>query len=212
MCVLKKQRRSVIFLRHKNSIKRTFQVAITELTTIARRPHAAQPAKKAKGPRVNRDIVADRVLLITEDGEKRGVVPINEALAAAQSAGLDLVEVAPGDEPVVKVLDYGKMRFEAQKKKAANRKSQRTSALKEIKMRPNIDTHDYKVKTKKMTEFFERGDKVKVTVRFRGREMAHMDRGTDLLDRVRDDFEELAKVEFAPKTEGRLMVMVMAPR
>lgn len=187
-------------------------IAILETIPIARRPHAAQPAKKPKGPRVNRDIVANTVLLITEDGEKKGVVPIAEALAAAQKAGLDLVEVAPGETPVCKVLDYGKMRFEAQKKKAANRKSQRTSALKEIKMRPNIDTHDYQVKAKKMTEFFERGDKVKVTVRFRGREMAHMDRGTNLLERVREDFEEIAKVEFAPKTEGRLMVMVMAPR
>lgn len=139
-------------------------------------------------------------------------MPLEDALAAAQKAGLDLVEVAPGETPVCKVLDFGKMRFEAQKKKAANRKSQRTSVLKEIKMRPNIDTHDYMVKTKKMTEFFERGDKVKVTVRFRGREMAHMDRGTNLLGRVRDDFNEIAKVEFAPKTEGRLMVMVMAPR
>lgn len=139
-------------------------------------------------------------------------MPLSEALAAAQSAGLDLVEVAPGETPVCKVLDHGKMRFEAQKKKAANRKSQRTSSLKEIKMRPNIDTHDYMVKTKKMTEFFERGDKVKVTVRFRGREMAHMDRGTSLLVRVREDFTEIAKVEFAPKTEGRLMVMVMAPK
>lgn len=139
-------------------------------------------------------------------------MPLAEALAAAQSAGLDLVEVAPGETPVCKVLDHGKMRFEAQKKKAANRKSQRTSSLKEIKMRPNIDTHDYMVKTKKMTEFFERGDKVKVTVRFRGREMAHMDRGTSLLVRVREDFTEIAKVEFAPKTEGRLMVMVMAPK
>ncbi|WP_366523847.1 translation initiation factor IF-3 [uncultured Algimonas sp.] len=179
---------------------------------MARRPHAAQPAKKPKGPRTNREITSESVLLITEDGEKRGIVPIAEALAAAQNAGLDLVEVAPGDQPVCKVLDYGKMRFEAQKKKAANRKSQRTSALKEIKMRPNIDTHDYEVKTKKMNEFFERGDKVKVTVRFRGREMAHMDRGTDLLNRVKEDFDEVAKVEFAPKTEGRLMVMVMAPR
>jgi translation initiation factor IF-3 len=187
-------------------------IATKENDTIARRPHAAQPAKKPKGPRVNRDITADKVLLITEDGEKKGVVPIVEALAAAQTAGLDLVEVAPGDTPVTKILDYGKMRFEAQKKKAANRKSQRTSSLKEIKMRPNIDTHDYNVKTKKMNEFFERGDKVKVTVRFRGREMAHMDRGTDLLQRVKEDFDEVAKVEFAPKTEGRLMVMVMAPR
>ncbi len=152
------------------------------------------------------------MLLIAEDGDKRGVVPIAEALAEAQRSGLDLVEVAPGETPVCKVLDYGKMRFEAQKKKAANRKSQRTSSLKEIKMRPNIDTHDYMVKTKKMTEFFERGDKVKVTVRFRGREMAHMDRGMDLMGRVKEDFEEIAKVEFEPKTEGRLMVMVMAPR
>ncbi len=152
------------------------------------------------------------MLLIAEDGEKRGVVPIAEALAEAQRSGLDLVEVAPGDTPVCKVLDYGKMRFEAQKKKAANRKSQRTSSLKEIKMRPNIDTHDYMVKTKKMAEFFDRGDKVKVTVRFRGREMAHMDRGMDLMGRVKEDFEEIAKVEFEPKTEGRLMVMVMSPR
>ena len=152
------------------------------------------------------------MLLIAEDGEKRGVVAIDEALATAQRAGLDLVEVAPGETPVCKVLDYGKMRFEAQKKKAANRKSQRTSSLKEIKMRPNIDVHDYGVKTKKMAEFFERGDKVKVTVRFRGREMAHMDRGLDLMNRVKEDFDEVAKVEFQPKTEGRLMVMVMAPR
>lgn len=187
-------------------------IATQERITIARRPHAAQPAKKPKGPRTNREITSENVLLITEDGVKRGIVPLADALAAAQKAGLDLVEVAPGETPVCKVLDFGKMRFEAQKKKAANRKSQRTSVLKEIKMRPNIDTHDYMVKTKKMTEFFERGDKVKVTVRFRGREMAHMDRGTNLLGRVRDDFEEIAKVEFAPKTEGRLMVMVMAPR
>ena len=180
--------------------------------TIARRPHAAQPAKKPKGPRINRDITADRVLLIAEDGEKRGVVAIDEALATAQRAGLDLVEVAPGETPVCKVLDYGKMRFEAQKKKAANRKSQRTSSLKEIKMRPNIDTHDYGVKTRKMAEFFDRGDKVKVTVRFRGREMAHMDRGRNLMTRVKEDFEEVAKVESEPKAEGRLMTMVMSPR
>ncbi len=114
--------------------------------------------------------------------------------------------------PVVKILDYGKMRFEAQKKKAANKKRQKTQDVKEIKMRPNIDTHDYNVKAKAMTKFFERGDKVKVTVRFRGREMAHMDRGTDLLDRVKEDFADVAKVEFEPKAEGRLMTMVLAPR
>jgi len=139
-------------------------------------------------------------------------VPLNEALSSANAAGLDLVEVAPGQTPVCKVLDYGKMRFENQKKKAANRKNQRTQSLKEIKMRPNIDTHDYEVKTKAMRKFFDRGDKVKVTVRFRGREMAHMDRGMDLLQRVKEDFEEDVKVEFEPKTEGRMMTMVLAPK
>lgn len=181
--------------------------------SIARRPHAAPPSKKAKGPRINRDIDSPNVLLITETGEKRGVVSIDEALSAARQAGLDLVEVAPNpDTPVVKILDYGKLRFEQQKKKAAARKSQRTQDLKEIKMRPNIDTHDYEVKAKAMTRFFDRGDKVKVTIRFRGREMAHMDRGTTLLERVKEDFEDIAKVEFEPKTEGRLMTMVLAPK
>jgi translation initiation factor IF-3 len=186
-------------------------IIISGEPTIARRPLAAAP-KKPKGPRINRDITNSKVLLITETGEKRGVVSIDEALAAARSAGLDLVEVAPGETPVCKVLDYGKLRFENQKKKAANRKNQRTTSLKEIKMRPNIDTHDYQVKTKAMQKFFDRGDKVKVTIRFRGREMAHMDRGMSLLAQVKEDFEEIAKVEFEPKTEGRMMTMVLAPR
>ena len=124
-----------------------------------------------------------------------------------------MVEVAPDPKtPVVKILDYGKVRFENQKKKAAARKRQKTQDVKEIKMRPNIDTHDYMVKAKAMTKFFDRGDKVKVTIRFRGREMAHMDRGTNLLNRVKEDFEEIAKVEFEPKTEGRMMTMVLAPK
>ncbi len=124
-----------------------------------------------------------------------------------------MVEVAPDPTtPVVKILDYGKVRFENQKKKAAARKRQKTQDVKEIKMRPNIDTHDYMVKAKAMTKFFDRGDKVKVTIRFRGREMAHMDRGTNLLDLVKEDFEEIAKVEFEPKTEGRMMTMVLAPK
>jgi len=114
--------------------------------------------------------------------------------------------------PVVKILDYGKVRFENQKKKAAARKRQKTQELKEIKMRPNIDTHDYDVKAKAMHRFFDRGDKVKVTIRFRGREMAHMDRGTALLQRVKEDFADITKVEFEPKTEGRLMTMVLAPK
>ena len=180
--------------------------------SIARRPLAASPAKKPKGPRINRDITNPKVLLITETGEKKGVVALEEALAAASRAGLDLVEVAPGETPVCKVLDYGKLRFENQKKKAANRKNQRTTTLKEIKMRPNIDVHDYGVKTKAMRKFFDRGDKVKVTIRFRGREMAHMDRGMDLLARIKEDFAEDTKVEFEPKTEGRMMTMVLAPK
>lgn len=152
-------------------------------------------------------------MLITEDGEKRGKVSISEALEAARAAGLDLVEVAPDPStPVVKILDYGKVRFENQKKKAAARKRQKTQEVKEIKMRPNIDTHDYDVKAKAMTKFFDRGDKVKVTIRFRGREMAHMDRGMNLLNRVKVDFDEIAKVEFEPKTEGRMMTMVLAPK
>jgi len=121
--------------------------------------------------------------------------------------------VAPNPEmPVVKILDYGKVRFENQKKKAAAKKRQKTQELKEIKMRPNIDTHDYDVKAKAMHRFFDRGDKVKVTIRFRGREMAHMDRGMNLLKRVKEDFAEITKVEFEPKTEGRLMTMVLAPK
>lgn len=166
-----------------------------------------------KGPRVNKDITAPRVLLIDAEGEKRGEVALEDALQAARDAGLDLVEVAPEPKvPVCKILDYGKVRFEQQKKKAAARKKQRTQDLKEIKMRPNIDTHDYEVKGRSIRKFLERGDKVKITVRFRGREMAHMDRGIDLMERVKVDFEDIMKVEFHPKTEGRMMTMVIAPK
>ena len=140
-------------------------------------------------------------------------MPLGAALDAAQEAGLDLVEVSPNQEvPVCKIIDYGKLKFEEQKKKAAARKKQKSADLKEIKMRPNIDTHDYMVKTKSMTRFFEDGDKVKVTLRFRGREMAHQHLGMELLKRVQTDFEEMAKVELEPKLEGRQMTMVMAPR
>lgn len=135
------------------------------------------------------------------------------ALDAAKEAGLDLVEVAPeASPPVCKILDYGKLRYEEQKKKAAARKKQKSADLKEIKMRPNIDTHDYQVKTKSMHRFFEEGDKVKVTLRFRGREMAHQHLGMELLRKVKEDFDEVAKVELEPKLEGRQMTMVMAPR
>jgi translation initiation factor IF-3 len=153
------------------------------------------------------------VLLIDETGEKQGEMPVEAALEAAQEAGLDLVEVSPNaDPPVCKVIDYGKLKYQEQKKKAEARKKQKTQDVKEIKMRPNIDIHDYQVKTKAMTRFFEEGDKVKVTLRFRGREMAHQDRGMDVMNRVKSDFGEVAKVELEPKLEGRQMIMVMAPR
>ena len=179
---------------------------------IARRPHAAQPPKK-EGPRTNRDIRVPRVLLIDEHGEKQGIMPVEAALEAAEEAGLDLVEVSPNaDPPVCKIVDYGKLKYQEQKKKAEAKKKQKIVEIKEIKMRPNIDVHDYQVKTKAMHRFFEAGDKVKVTLRFRGREMAHQDRGMDIMNRVKEDFADVAKVEFEPKMEGRLMVMVMAPR
>ncbi len=140
-------------------------------------------------------------------------MPIDAALEAASEVGLDLVEVSPNaNPPVCKIVDYGKLKYQEQKKKAEARKKQKTQDVKEIKMRPNIDIHDYQVKTKAMTRFFEDGDKVKVTLRFRGREMAHQERGMDVMKRVKEDFSEVAKVELEPKLEGRQMIMVMAPR
>lgn len=131
----------------------------------------------------------------------------------ADEAGLDLVEIAPNSKPpVCKVLDLGKYKYQAQKKAAEARKKQKTFDVKEIKMRPNIDTHDYDVKMRNMRRFFEHGDKVKVTLRFRGREMAHQELGVQLLQRVKDEIDEIAKVEAEPKLEGRQMVMVLAPR
>ncbi len=182
-------------------------------SAIARRPHARPERNKPTGPRTNRDIRAARVLLIDENGEKQGEMPIDAALDAAREAGMDLVEVSPNQEtPVCKIVDYGKMRYEAQKKRAAAKKKQKTQELKEIKFRPNIDSHDYMVKAKKIAEFFENGDKVKITLRFRGREMAHQHLGMELLNKVKTDFEEEMKVELEPKLEGRQMTMVMAPR
>jgi translation initiation factor IF-3 len=141
------------------------------------------------------------------------VVSIADGLARAAEAGLDLVEIAPNSEPpVCKILDHGKYKYQAQKKAAEARKKQRTVEIKEIKMRPNIDTHDYDVKMRSIRRFFEDGDKVKVTLRFRGREMAHQELGAQLLDRVKADTSTIAKVESEPRLEGRQMVMVLAPR
>jgi translation initiation factor IF-3 len=165
------------------------------------------------GPRTNREIRVPAVQLIDAEGENRGIVQIQDALAIAEEAGLDLVEIAPNSEPpVCKVLDYGKYKFSAQKKAAEARKNQKTVEVKEIKMRPNIDDHDYDVKMKAMRRFFDEGDKVKVTLRFRGREMAHQNLGLNLLWKVRDEVTTLAKVESEPSLEGRQMVMILSPR
>ena len=165
------------------------------------------------GPRINDDIRVPRVLLIDQNGEKQGEMPTASALEAAEEAGLDLVEIVPNaNPPVCKILDYGKFKFQEQKKKNEARKRQKIVELKEIKLRPNIDIHDYEVKAKAMTRFFEEGDKVKVTLRFRGREMAHPELGMKLLIKVKTDFEEIAKVEYEPRMEGRQMIMILAPR
>tara|TARA_B100001123_G_C15299894_1_gene1020641 strand:- start:1708 stop:2139 length:432 start_codon:yes stop_codon:yes gene_type:complete len=142
-----------------------------------------------------------------------GVVSVDEGLRRAEAVGLDLVEVAPNSSPpVCKILDYGKYKYEAQKKANIARKRQKTFEVKEIKVRPSIDVHDYDVKMRSMIRFLNDGDKVKVTVRFRGRELAHQNLGQRVLERIRDDLDELAKVEQFPKMEGRLMTMVISPR
>ena len=162
---------------------------------------------------MNTEIDVTQVRLIDADNNMRGVVPLREALWAAEEVGLDLVEVSPGAEPpVCKVLDYGKYKYEAQKKKNEARKKQKTVDVKEIKLRPNIDEHDYEVKMRNARRFIGDGDKVKVTLRFRGREMAHQELGMNVLVRVREELDEMAKVEQMPKMEGRQMVMVLAPR
>jgi translation initiation factor IF-3 len=162
---------------------------------------------------VNEEIRVSEVQLIDEEGNNRGTVPIDQALGIAAAAGLDLVEIAPGSKPpVCKILDFGRFKYQAQKKAAEARKKQKTIEIKEIKMRPNIDVHDYEVKMRSIRRFFEEGDKVKVTLRFRGREMAHQELGMRLLQQVKDDTLEIAKVEAEPKLEGRQMMMVLAPR
>ncbi|WP_366655402.1 translation initiation factor IF-3 [Fodinicurvata sp. EGI_FJ10296] len=162
---------------------------------------------------MNRQIDAMRVRLIGADGEAVGVVHIREALAAAEEASLDLVEISPNAEPpVCKLLDYGKYKYEQQKKKNEARKKQKVIEVKEIKLRPNIDDNDYNIKLRNARRFIDDGDKVKVTMRFRGREMAHQDIGMGVLHRVRDELDPIAKVEQMPKMEGRQMVMVLSPR
>ena len=171
----------------------------------------APPVKS--GPRFDDMIQSDKVRVIDENGENLGVMYTKEAIEQANELGLNLVEVSPNaDPPVVKFLDVGKYRYEAQKKANLARKSQKTQQIKEIKMRPNIDDHDYDVKMRSVTKFLEEGDKVKMTLRFRGREMAHQELGMNLLNRVRDDTAEIAKIEAYPRLEGRQMLMVLAPK
>lgn len=162
---------------------------------------------------MNDDIRIREIHLIDKDGTNRGTVSTVDAMQLAQEAGLDLVEIAPNaSPPVCKLMDYGKFKFQEQKKAAEARKKQKIVDVKEIKFRPMIDDHDYDVKMRSMLRFFQEGDKVKVTLRFRGREMAHQNLGIQLLNRVREDTGKLAKVEQEPRMEGRQMVMVLAPR
>lgn len=171
------------------------------------------PEREPTGPRINEAIRAREVRLIDENGQNVGIVSRFDALDRAVAAGLDLVEVSPdANPPVCKILDYGKFKYQEQKKAAEARKHQKIVEVKEIKMRPSIDDHDYDVKMRSIKRFFDEGDKVKITLRFRGREMAHQELGMDLLQRVKADLGELAKVEAEPRLEGRQMVMVLAPR
>jgi translation initiation factor IF-3 len=169
--------------------------------------------REASGPRINDAIRAREVRLIDENGENAGIVNRFDALKRAEDAGLDLVEISPDAEPpVCKILDYGKFKYQERKKAAEARKSQKIVEVKEIKMRPSIDDHDYDVKLRAMRRFFEEGDKVKVTLRFRGREMAHMQLGMQVLQRVKGELADTVKVESEPRLEGRQMVMVLAPK
>jgi translation initiation factor IF-3 len=178
-----------------------------------RRPQRAPAPVQKDGPRINDEIRNREVQLINAEGTNLGVIDIQTALKMAADAGLDLVEISPNNNPpVCKILDFGKYKFQAQKKAAEARKRQKVVEIKEIKLRPMIDDHDYDVKMKAMQRFFEEGDKVKVTLRFRGREMAHQELGTALLNRVKDDTANIAKVEQDPRFEGRQVVMVLAPR
>ena len=172
----------------------------------------AQPVQK-EGPRINEEIRVREVHLIDKDGANRGTIAVAEAIRLAQEAGLDLVEISPNsDPPVCKMLDFGKYKYHEQKKAAEARKKQKVVEVKEVKFRPMIDDHDYEVKMRSVRRFFDEGDKVKVTLRFRGREMAHQDIGFKLLQRVKAETAPIAKVEAEPSMEGRQMTMVLAPR
>ncbi len=179
--------------------------------TIARRPHSAPPTRDT-GPRVNDRIRSPEIRLIGAEGQNIGVVTPEQAMIHAEEAGLDLVEISPNaDPPVCKIMDFGKFKYEQQKKESEARKNQKIIEIKEIKFRPNTDTHDYDVKMRSVQKFLEGGDKVKITLRFRGREMAHLELGRRLLERVAEDVTEYGKIEAIPKLEGRQMIMMINP-
>ncbi|AWI84661.1 translation initiation factor IF-3 [Alloyangia pacifica] len=178
---------------------------------MARRPHNAPPTRDT-GPRVNDRIRAPEIRLIGAEGENLGVQTPARALEMAEEAGLDLVEISPNAKPpVCKIMDFGKFKYEQQKRESDARKKQKTIEVKEVKFRPGTDTHDYDVKMRNVLKFLEGGDKVKITLRFRGREMAHQNLGRELLERVAEDVKEVGKVENMPKMEGRQMVMMIGP-
>ncbi|WP_066601684.1 translation initiation factor IF-3 [Celeribacter halophilus] len=178
---------------------------------MARRPHNAPPTRDT-GPRVNERIRAPEIRLIGAEGENVGVVTPARAMDMAAESGLDLVEISPNaNPPVCKIMDYGKFKYEQQKRESEARKKQKTIEIKEVKFRPGTDVHDYQVKMRNVVKFLENGDKVKVTLRFRGREMAHQDLGRQLLERVAEDTKELGKIENMPKMEGRQMIMMIGP-
>jgi translation initiation factor IF-3 len=165
------------------------------------------------GPRVNDEIRAPQVRLIDAEGEMQGVMSARDAWLRAQAVGLDLLEISPNaDPPVVKILDFGKYKYEQQKKRNEAKKKQKVIEIKEIKVRPNIDENDYQVKMRAMKSFIEEGDKVKVTLRFRGREMAHQEIGIRVLERIKNEMDPTSKVEQMPRMENRQMVMVLTPR
>jgi len=183
----------------------------SRIEPIARRPHNAPPQRDT-GPRVNDKIRATEIRLIGADGENEGVVSPARAMQLADDAGLDLVEISPNaNPPVCKIMDFGKYKYETQKRESEARKKQKIIEVKEVKFRPNTDTNDYDVKMRNVFKFLENGDKVKVTLRFRGREMAHQNLGRELLERVAEDTKEAGKIENMPKMEGRQMIMMIGP-
>ncbi|MCL6285572.1 translation initiation factor IF-3 [Ruegeria sp. 2012CJ41-6] len=189
----------------------TFCCNHQRIEPIARRPHNAPPQRDT-GPRVNEKIRSNEIRLIGADGDNVGVVTPTRAMEMAVDAGLDLVEISPNaNPPVCKIMDFGKFKYEQQKRESEARKKQKIIEIKEVKFRPNTDTHDYEVKMRNVFKFLENGDKVKVTLRFRGREMAHQNLGRELLERVAEDTKEIGKVENFPKMEGRQMIMLIGP-